>query len=96
MPSLDMFIDDSLFLFAGGQIGVPDEERDFVGFVEIFPQFGGTCVDILRDGDPFRLTLEGGDKTPSRHSTWASALISHFKQDFSSHLKHKLWKYVTS
>ena len=56
-----MLIDNSLLERTGFDIGEADEQGDLIVLVQILPQHFGEAVDGAVDGDPLRLTLEGGD-----------------------------------
>ena len=53
---LAVLVDDTLFLFAGSQIGVTDEQGDLVVLVQILPQLLGEGVDVGRNADSFRFS----------------------------------------
>ena len=50
-----MLVDNSLLLFTGCQVCIPDEQRNFIGFVEILPQL----ILPLLDEDGMLMRCEG-------------------------------------
>ena len=56
--SLAVLVDHAVLNFTGRKVDVADIKRNLIVLIEVFPDVVEELIDIVRDGDTFRLSLE--------------------------------------